>query len=152
MNILYAVDTFATMRFNLLDRTKNKEPGIYYGLHSIEKTMSGTYLDRNRINWLLEHFELYKQIIDRKIGGQDKDYKRECIEYFSNVFRTFLELNGKSFVDSKMAIGILKELECKLDEMINFSDDWENGYNHLCVLMAKNKEKYRKLKREMMEV
>ena len=152
VNILYALDTFSTLRERLLNRTLNKESGLFCGLHSIEKTLSRTYIDRNRVAWLLEHFEFYKEILDRNISPDDIEYKRECVEYFAGIFKEFLKLNSRSFLDSDITIGILKELESELDSMIYFSENWENRYDQLCVLIAKNEEKYKKLKRKMMEV
>lgn len=151
-NILFALNTFEQMRSKIISRTLSKDPEIYFGLHSIENHLSEIYLKRNKVSWLLEHFEIYKKNIDSKIQPNDKSYKKECIEYFSRVFKNFLELNGETFTNSEIAIELLKVLEYELDSMINFSENWENSYNQLCAIMAKNKEKYKKLKREMMEV
>lgn len=152
MNILYAMDTFKQMRTMLIDKSLNKDPDIYLGLHSVGNNISETYMERSKICWLLEHFELYKTIIDKNISLDDKDYRKECMEYFSRIFRDFLEMNGKSFTDSDIAIDLLKELEGCLDKMINFSENWEKRYDQLCVMMAKNREKYKRMKKEMMEV
>lgn len=152
VNILYAMDTFQQMRASLLEKTLSKDPDIYFGLHSIGEKLSETYMERSQICWLLEHFELYKSIIDKNIPLNDKKYRKECIEYFSSIFRDFLEMNGKSFSDSDIAIDLLKELEGSLDCMINFSENWEKGYGKLCVILAKNREKYKKMKKEMIEV
>lgn len=152
VSILYAMDTFKQMRTILIEKTLSKDPDIYLGLHSIGNNLSETYMERSQVCWLLEHFELYKSIIDKKISTNDKKYRKECVEYFSRVFRDFLELNGKSFADSNIAIDLLKELEGSLDSMISFSENWEKGYDQLCVMMAKNREKYKKMKKEMMEV
>lgn len=152
MNILYAVDTFKQMRTALIDKTLSKDPDVYLGLHSIGNSLSEAYMERSKVCWLLEHFELYKSIIDRNIPLSDKKYRKECVEYFSRIFRDFLDLNGKSFADSDIAIDLLKELESSLDSIINFSENWENGYDQLCVMMAKNREKYKKMRKEMMEV
>lgn len=152
VNILYAMDTFEQMRSKLISQTLSKDPGIYFGLHCMGNHLSDTYFERNKVSWLLEHFDTYKKIVDNTIASGDKKYKKDSIAFFSKIYREFLEWNGKTFTDSEIAVELLKELESKLDVMINFSEDWENGYNHLCVMKAKNDEKYKKLKKEMMEV
>ena len=152
VNILYAMDSFKQMRSAIIEKTLTKDSGIYFGLHSISNSLSVTYLERNKVSWLLEHFKTYKMIIDSRISPEEKENKKECVEYFSKIFREFLELNGRSFTDSEIAVALLKELESELDNLIHFSENWEKGYDHLCVMMAKNEEKYKKLKKEMMEV
>ena len=152
VNILYALDSFKKMRSVIIEKTLYKDLEIYLGLHSIGNNLLEIYLERSKIDWLLEHFEIFKKIIDDEIRPEEKEYKKDCVEYFSKIFQEFLEWNGKSFKNSEIAIDFMKELESGLNNMIYFSDNWEKGYDQLCVMIAKNKEKYQKIKKEMMEV
>lgn len=143
------METFRKMRESIIEKTLDKDPEIYLGLHSIGNALSKIYIDRYKGDWLLSHFETYKKIIDDNILAEEKEYKEECIEYFSKIFLDFSEAFGECFTDPKIAIELLKENERVLTDMISFSENCEKNYNLLCVNRAKNKEKLKMLKRKM---
>lgn len=151
VNILYAMDTFKQMRNELIEKTIDKDPDIYLGLHSVGKNLSNAYMERTKVSWLLEHFEVYMSIINKNISPDDKKYRKECIEYFSSKYREYLEWCGKTFADSKIAIDLLKELEKVLNNIIFLAKDWEKECSKLYVMMAKNREKYINMRNQMKE-
>ena len=86
--------------------------------------------------------------------------KDEVSDAARTVIETFMTCPNEDLYNDTMKGAIGSGTEKISDEeweKINaayekVSENWEKGYDQLCVMMAKNREKYKKMKKEMMEV
>lgn len=146
--ILYALNTFAQMRAAWIDDAINKTPDLYIGLHCLENALSEIYLDHCKVRWMLEHFETYIEIINKKIPDIEKRCRVDCVRYFSQLLRDFV----RSFGETADVSDFLSAYDIQLSELIFTAENWEKKYNELCVQKLKCNEKINKLKKQILEV
>lgn len=142
--IAHTLNIYKDRRKQLLDDTRKKASDLYLGLYSLKDIERENYLDRYLILWKISHIKTFQ----RTMRNVEKPERHQIV--FGKSFLRFLEYDGHNFYNTQVAINMLKEYQKILEDMIETSLSWDEGYDRLCVLQKKQEGKFARL-REIIE-
>ena len=115
---------------------------VYSGLHETNKELHTLYFQYYFVEWLDSHWSRMQEILDSHPEysiDQKRDFTLFYAEYFSQMMTSWETLG----ILSKMVIpDILKVQKETIQEMITFSEKWEQNSNKLKLLLKKHKEQF----------
>lgn len=115
---------------------------IYSGLHETNKELQTLYFQYYLIEWIDTHWSRMQEILDSHPEyslDQKKEFTLFYAEYFSDMMTSW-ETAGTL---SKMMIpDMLQTQKETIQEMITFSEKWEQNSNKLKLLLKKHKEQF----------
>ena len=120
---------------------------IYNGLHEFEsKKVMELYFQEYEMEWLDSHWELLTNLLKQR----DKDYKKseqqEITLFFAKYFSSLMtEVNHSSLTVNTVMRELIAAQKNVIEQMIEFSDKWEERSNQLKVNLKKHKEHYKRL-------
>lgn len=141
--IIYTLNVYKEGRAQLLGDTRNKASGLYLGLYSLKVTERENFLDRYLILWIISHMETFQRFMK---NVPEPDCHRLV---FARSYLKFLEYDGYHFYNTQLAVGMLKEYQKILEDMINTSKLWDQGYDKLCAEQKRQEMKFAQLRKEM---
>lgn len=147
-----ALKIMKNQREKLCQDCTNFHPDIYGGLHSYNKpSVRDIYFQMYFSDWLAIHWEQMNSTLEQH-KEYSKDKKKEMtlffIEYFSKLSE---QLDNKSRVSNMAYPELLKEKKRALQEMLTYSENWEQNCNKLRVQMKKGHEQYMQMIKELEE-
>lgn len=147
-----ALQIMQEQRKKLYDDCVHYEPTIYSGLHTSESdSVRSLYFQAYLVEWLNMHWEAMFEILKRH-NEYTVNQRKEITLFFAEYFSEFISECSEKGLMSKLAIPeLLKAQKNQLNEMILFSNKWEQNNNRLRVQMKKGKEQYLKLIQEAEE-
>lgn len=138
--IQYSLRVYREMRKKILEDTKNKNTDLYLGLHNKE-SIRKIYVDRYKVMWMVAHLECFQEIMEKNVPNEQKMYRK----VFAKSYAQFLEKDGKVYYDMGSTADILKNYQSILEQMIDTSISWEQGYEDMRLQKIKFDEKYQRL-------
>lgn len=118
---------------------------IYSGLHETHKELQTLYFQYYLVEWLDNHWSRIQKILERHPEysiDQKKEFTLFYAEYFSDMMASWTTTG----ILSKMMIpDILQTQKETVQEMITFSEKWEQNSNKLKLLLKKHKERFEHL-------
>ncbi len=115
---------------------------IYNGLHeSSSPAARSLYFQSYQIEWLDSHWNSLYELIS---GAETKDRQKEISLFFAEYFSK-LYSESDSILSGPVTSVMLKTKKRSIDEMIQYSEKWEEKSNQLKVDLKKNKEYFKRL-------
>lgn len=115
---------------------------IYSGLHETNEKMQSLYFQYYLIEWLDNHWSRMQEILESHPEysiDQKKEFTLFYAEYFSNMMTSW----ASTGILSKLMIpNILQTQKEAIQEMLTFSEKWEQNSNKLKLLLKKHKEQF----------
>ena len=112
---------------------------IYSGLHETNEKLQSLYFQYYLIEWLDSHWSRMQEILESHQEysiDQKKEFTLFYAEYFSNMMTSWT-MTG---ILSKLMIpNILQTQKEAIQEMLIFSEKWEQNSNKLKLLLKKHK-------------
>lgn len=139
----YSLRVYKEMREKILEDTKNKDADLYLGLHD-KNSIRNRYIERYEIIWMLDHMKCFQQIMDKNVPNRQKLYRDVFIKNYSK----FLMENEKFCYDISSTTEILENERGMLEQMIDTSISWEQGYKDMLLLKKKFDEKFKRIMEE----
>lgn len=115
---------------------------IYSGLHETNEKLQTLYYQYYLIKWLDNHWSRMQKILESH-PEFSIDQKREFTLFYAEYFSKMMTSWATSGILSKMMIpDILQTQKETIQEMIDFSEKWEQNSNKLRLLLIKHKEQF----------
>ena len=138
--IQYSLRVYRDMREQILKDTEKKNTDLYLGLHS-KGAVREIYMDRYHMIWLMAHLDCFEKIMEKNVLTGQKIYT----EVFAKSLVQFLHEYGQLFFCMETASKALKNNQSVLEQMIDASISWEQGYDKVRLQMKKFDEEYQRL-------
>lgn len=104
------------------------------------------YFQEYELEWIDNHWELLMNVLRQHNMDYKKSEQKEITLFFSKYFSALMTeiVNSSSDVDITIRelIAVQKNI---IEQMIEFSDKWEERSNQLKVNLKKHKEHYKRL-------
>ena len=118
---------------------------IYSGLHETNEKIQTLYFQYYLVEWLDSHWNRMQEILESHPEysiDQKRNFTLFYAEYFSKMMTSWVTTG----ILSKMIIpDILQTQKEIIQEMITFSEKWEQSSNKLKLLLKKHKEQFESL-------
>ena len=115
---------------------------IYSGLHATNEELQTLYFQYYLVEWLDNHWSRMQEILENH-SEYSIDQKREFTLFYAEYFSKMMNSWVTTGVLSKMMIpDILQTQKETIQEMITFSEKWEQNSNKLKLLLKKHKEQF----------
>lgn len=115
---------------------------IYSGLHETNEELQTLYFQYYLVEWLDNHWSRMQEILENH-SEYSIDQKREFTLFYAEYFSKMMNSWVTTGVLSKMMIpDILQTQKETIQEMITFSEKWEQNSNKLKLLLKKHKEQF----------
>lgn len=115
---------------------------IYSGLHETNEKLQTLYFQYYLIGWLDEHWSRMQEILESH-PEYSVDQRREFTLFYAEYFSKMMTSWATTGVLSKMMIpDVLQTQKETIQEMIDFSEKWEQDSNKLKLLLKKHKEQF----------
>ncbi len=115
---------------------------IYSGLHEMNEELRSLYFQYYLIEWLDNHWSRMQEILESHpeySTDQKKEFTLFYAEYFSNIMTSW---TTTGILSKLMIPDILQTQKKTIQEMITFSEKWEQNSNKLKLLLKKHKEQF----------
>lgn len=118
---------------------------IYKGLHETDSKRRELFFQYYLIEWLEAHWNGMQKILSDH-PEYTKDQKKEFTLFYAEYFKQMLDSWVTSGALSKLVIPeLLKALKSSVQELIQFSDKWEQNSQKLKLLLIKHREQFEKV-------
>lgn len=118
---------------------------IYSGLHETNEELQSLYFQYYLIEWLDNHWNRMQKILESH-PEYSIDQRREFTLFYAEYFSKIMTSWATTGVLSKMMIpDVLQTQKETIQEMIDFSEKWEQNSNTLKLLLKKHKEQFEHL-------
>ncbi len=118
---------------------------IYNGLHETNKELQELYFQYYLVEWLSGHWSKMQEILDSH-PEYSIDQKKQFTLFYAEYFSQMLELCATTGSLSKTMIpNILQAQQDAIQELIMFSEKWEENSNKLRLLLKKQQERFERL-------
>lgn len=115
---------------------------IYSGLHETNEELQTLYFQYYLVEWLDNHWSRMQEILENH-SEYSLDQKREFTLFYAEYFSRMMNSWVTTGVLSKMMIpDILQTQKETIQEMLTFSEKWEQNSNKLKLLLKKHKEQF----------
>lgn len=119
---------------------------IYNGLHEFESPNTRTlYFQSYEMEWLDSHWDSLTNILKQNTHRFSVDEKKMITIFFADYFSSLMTECSNSEKLAKLAAPeLIKIQQATLEQMIEYSDNWEERSNQLKVNLKKHKEHFKK--------
>lgn len=120
---------------------------IYNGLHEYEsKKVRDLYFQAYDMEWMDSHWNVLADMLKRRGDDYRKSEQQEIALFFAGYFSDFMsELDNSSMFAETAMRELIAAQKDVIEQMIMFSDKWEERNNQLKVNLKKHKEYYKRL-------
>ena len=124
---------------------------IYNGLHETNEKLQELYFQYYLIEWLNNHWSRMQEILDNH-PEYSIDQKKQFTLFYAQYFGKMMTLWAATDSLSKTMIpDVLQTQKEAIQELITFSEKWEENSNKLRLLLKKQKEQFEYLVRRYEE-
>ena len=133
------------LRYKIYKDSKEHYSVIYNGLHEYgSENVRNLYFQAYEMEWLDSHWDVLTDLL--KKHREDKDAQQNVTLFFAEYFS---DLMYEIDIESPLAKVAMREFIAAqrkiIEQMIMFSDKWEERSNQLKVNLKKHKEHYKRL-------
>lgn len=147
MSVTISMDIMKNGRQRLFNDVMKHNSTIFEGLHEYTSdNIRDLYFEAYEMEWLDSHWrELTEYLKQHNIEYRTSE-QRDITLFFAKCFSKFIsEFDDTSDLSRIASHELIRAKKASLDQMINFSADWEERSNKMRVELKKNKEHYKRL-------
>ncbi len=125
------------------DSSNGQNHLIYSGLHETNEDLQNLYFQYYLVEWLDDHWSNIHLILE-KHPEYSVDQKKNFTLFFAEYFSKMIDEVSLSGTLSKLAIpNLLKIQKDSIQELIQYSEKWEQNSNKLKLLLKKHREQFK---------
>ena len=142
------LQVFQDFRQKLINDTIQKSPFIRSGLHNQSESTKKLYFERYLIEWLDEHWNEMLRLLKKEQNEHSLTVngKREYSLFFAKYFIGMIQnLQNTSFYAQLAVSDIIKIKIKSLNELLQYSQKWEENCNVLEADLQAHEDEYKQL-------
>ncbi len=143
-----SIQILQEQRQKLTEDSINLQAGIGLGLHMSDENQSfvqDLYFQQYCVSWMNQHWERMHIILDR-YGKYTLEQRRDITIFFAEYFKAIFVDYGQ--VTPFLIPNLLEIKKEAIDNLLKYTDKWEQNSNGLRRDLLKHKEQYQKMIRE----
>lgn len=145
--ILSSLQIFKEQREKLVKNSKEHYSVIYNGLHESEsENARNLYFQAYQMEWLDSHWNALTEFLKQKKNDYTLRERKEITLFFAEHFLSLMSEMENISGFAKMAVPeLIKSNRQSIEQMIMFSEQWEEQSNRLKVNLKRHKEHFKRL-------
>ena len=145
--VLLALRIMQEQREKMVKDSKEHYSVIYNGLHEPEsEQVRALYFQEYEMEWLDSHWNMLTEFLKQRKNDYTKREQKEMTLFFAEYFSSLLSEMEHMSGAAKLAIPeLIRTNQKAIEQMIMFSDEWEERSNQLKVNLKKRKEHFKQL-------
>lgn len=127
------------------DSSEGQNHLIYRGLHEINEKLQNLYFQYYLVEWLNDHWRSMQSILENHPEyslDQRKSFTLFYAEYFGRMIDS---ISSSGTLSNLMIPNILQQQKESIEEMLLYSEKWEQNCNKLKLLLIKQREQFERL-------
>lgn len=135
------------LRYKIYKDSKEHYSVIYNGLHESESNnVRDLYFQAYEMEWLDSHWDVLTDLLKRHKNDYKKSAQQDITLFFAEYFSSFMsELDDTTSLAKVAMRELIVAQKAAIEQMIEYSDNWEEKNNQLKVNLKKHKEHFKKL-------
>lgn len=145
--VSFSLRVMRELRYKIYKDSKEHYSVIYNGLHESESdNVRDLYFQTYEMEWLDSHWDVLTDLLNRHKNDYKKSAQQDITLFFAEYFSAFMtELDDADPLAKVAMRELLKKQKTVIEQMIMYSDNWEEKNNQLKVNLKKHKEHFKKL-------
>lgn len=148
-----SLNIMRNQRESIFNDTIEHYSAIYNGLHEFHSVKTRElYFQAYIIEWTDKHWLLLNEYMIKHKNDMMKNEQRDMTMFFADFFSFFLdEIGDRRSFSCETMHEMIKVKQSAINEMIRYSDKWEEKNNKLQVELKKNKEQFERMLTKLTE-
>ena len=144
--VLLSLRIMQEQRKKLIKDSREHYSTIYSGLHEFgSESTRALYFQAYKMEWLDNHWNALTEFLKQKKNDYTTREKKEFTLFFAEYFSALMsELKNVSGPAKMILPELIRSNQKSIEQMIMFSDNWEERSNQLKVNLKKHKEHFKR--------